>query len=98
MNPSTLEIIATIMFALAIIHTFMVKKFEHMAHAYPEGSVGENFFHFLGEVEAVFGMWAAAFLTIYACMSGGSEVIAYLENPKNVNFTEPAFVFVIMAM
>lgn len=98
MNPSTLELIATIIFGIAIVHTFLVKKFEELAHKYPQGSVGENFFHFMGEVEAVFGFWAAIFLTIYAMMKGGMEVTHYLENPNNVNFTEPAFVFVIMAM
>jgi len=105
LNPTTLELIGTILFACAVLHTFMVKKFEHIAHKYPEGSVGENFFHFLGEVEVVFGMWAAFFLVIYTMLGGFAvyndqhQVIGgalhYLESQ---NFTEPAFVFVIMAM
>ena len=62
MNPSTIELVGTILFALAVCHTFLVKKFLHMAHKYPEGSIGENLFHFLGEVEVVFGLWAAFFI------------------------------------
>jgi hypothetical protein len=53
MNPTPLELTATIMFACAVIHTFLVKRFQHIAHQYPKGSIGENFFHFLGEVEVV---------------------------------------------
>ena len=76
-----------------------------MAHKYPKGSIGENLFHFLGEVEAVFGMWAAIFICFYSFLEGFAVYDAehrvvggalhYLES---LNFTEPAFVFVIMCM
>jgi hypothetical protein len=95
MNPSLIELGATIIFALAILHTFVVSKFAEMAHHYPQGSMGENVFHFLAEVEAVFGMWAAIFIIYMAAVSGISAPIPYLES---LNYTEPAFVFVIMAM
>lgn len=95
MNPSLIELGATIIFALAILHTFMVSKFAEIAHHYPQGSMGENFFHFLAEVEAVFGMWAAIFIIYMAAVAGLSAPIPYLES---LNYTEPAFVFVIMAM
>ena len=95
MNPSLVELGATIIFALAILHTFMVSKFAEMAHHYPQGSMGENLFHFLAEVEAVFGMWAAIFIVYLAAVAGVSAPIPYLES---LNYTEPAFVFVIMAM
>jgi predicted cation transporter len=105
MNPTSVEIAGTVLFALAVIHTFVVKKFEDMAHKYPEGSIGENFFHFLGEVEAVFGMWAAIFLGFYSCVKGFTiydsdhnlvgGAVHYLQSQ---NFTEPAFVFVIMCI
>mgnify|MGYP000701736614 CR=1 FL=1 len=95
MNPTPIELLATVLFALAIIHTFMVKKFEQLAHKYPPGSVGENTFHFLGEVEAVFGMWAALFIFCMIGMDGSHAAIEFLESQ---NFTEPGFVFVIMAM
>lgn len=95
MNPSIIEVAATVIFALAILHTFLVSKFAHIAHHYPEGSMGENFFHFMAEVEAVFGIWAAVFLLFRMSVEGISSPIHYLEE---LNFTEPGFVFVIMAM
>jgi hypothetical protein len=95
MNPGIIEIAATVIFALAIIHTFLVSKFAHIAHKYPEGSMGENFWHFMAEVEAVFGMWSAIFIVFMIAVKGVHTPIEYLES---LNFTEPGFVFVIMAM
>ena len=69
MNPTTLQIVGTVLFALAVTHTFIVKKFENLAHKYPEGSIGENLFH-LGEVEAVFGICAAVFIGFYSFTEG----------------------------
>ncbi len=54
------EVLATILFALAILHTFSVKRFAKLAHQYPEGSIQENLYHFLAETEVVFGVWASA--------------------------------------
>ena len=107
MNPSNIEVLATVLFGLAILHTFLVKRFEVIAARFPEGSVGENFFHLIGEVEVVFGFWATAFLVAFAAMLGGDQAIGYLEGhyvadgataPVAINFTEPLFVFAIMAM
>ena len=96
MSDTTVQIVGTALFGIAVVHTFLVKKFEHLAHKYPTGSPASEFFHFLGEVEAVFGMWAAILIGFMAVFFGGSaEPITYLESQ---NFTEPAFVFVIMAM
>ena len=104
-GPSTLEIIGTCLFALAVLHTFVATKFEKLAHQYPEGSIRENLFHFLGEVEAIFGIWAGLFIACYAFLKGFAQydthhhviggAIHYLEG---INYTEPAFVFVIMCM
>lgn len=94
-DPSLTEIVATVCFALAILHTFSVKRFQHMALQYPSGSAGENFFHLLGEIEVVFGIWAAIFVSFLALHEGVAPSIEYLESR---NFTEPAFVFVIMAV
>jgi Na+/H+ antiporter NhaD/arsenite permease-like protein len=93
--PSSLELFSTACFALAILHTFSVKLFQGLASRYREGSVGENLFHLLGEVEVVFGLWAAIFLAYYALRAGPVEAVHYLESR---NFTEPAFVFVIMGV
>ncbi len=96
MQPTSIELIATIIFALAILHTFLVSKFAKIAHHYPEGSMGENFWHFMAEVEAVFGMWAAIFMMAYCAIEGSGNALKYIET--EVAFIEPAFVFVIMAM
>jgi hypothetical protein len=105
MNPSTIEVVATALFALAVIHTFLVKKFEHIAHTYPEGSIGENFFHFMGEVEAVFGMWAGVFVLVFSFFEGFAvydehhhAIGGALHFIESLNYTEPVFVFVIMCM
>lgn len=90
-----MEILATSLFALAVIHTFLISKFQRLAQKYPEGSIGENFFHLVGEVEVVFGLWAGAFVALVAVVMSGKEAIAYAES---LNFTEPAFVFAIMTV
>lgn len=105
MEMTLLEIIGTTLFAIAVLHTFLVSFFQKLAHRFPEGSVGENFFHFLGEVEVVFGIWAAVFIGAYSWIHGFKIVdeqghltgggLFYLES---LNFTEPIFVFVIMTM
>ncbi|MGK5087643.1 putative Na+/H+ antiporter [Bdellovibrionota bacterium FG-2] len=95
MNPSLIQWLALIIFGLAVSHTFLVKRFQHWAHQYREGSVPENFFHLLGEVEIVFGLWAAVLILALAALSGPTVAIQYLESR---NFTEPAFVFVVLSL
>ena len=95
MNPTAIEIVASALFALAIVHTFSANWFQQHARRYPSGSVGENFFHLFGEVEIAFGLWATVFMAYLAVAVDWSAPITYLEER---NFTEPAFVFVIMAM
>lgn len=94
-NISTLDLIATVCFGLALLHTFLVKQFQRIGSCFPSGSVGENVFHLLGEVEVVFGFWAGLYLGAVALVQGGHEAIEYLEGR---DFTEPAFVFVIMTV
>ena len=96
MSDTIVQYVGSALFGLAVIHTFLVKKFEHIAHKFPAGSPTSELFHFFGEVEAVFGLWAAALILFLGVYFGGSIApITYLESQ---NFTEPAFVFVIMAM
>ncbi len=104
-NPSIIEIAATVFFGCAVFHTFMVNKILKFAHRFPEGSIGENLFHFLGEVEAVFGLWSLALIIVYTCVNGfavyddAHHVIGGAVHYINsINYTEPAFVFVIMCM
>lgn len=95
MGANLTEIVATTCFALSILHTFSVKQFQRLANRYPTGSAAENFFHLLGEVEVVFGVWGGLFLLFLASTSGMKEMTHYLEGR---DFTEPAFVFVIMTI
>ena len=89
------DLAAVILFAIAILHTFSVKWFQEMAHRFREGSIGENLFHLLGEVEVVFGVYAVVYLFFRAGLNGSAESIQWLES---LDFTEPAFVFVIMTI
>lgn len=95
MSPSVIEIAGSVCFALAILHTFSVHQFQKLAGRYREGSAGENFFHLLGEVEVVFGLWAAILFSVRLWLEGAGPAIGYLEG---LNFTEPAFVFVILSL
>lgn len=90
-----IQFAATLCFAFAIVHTFSVKLFQRLSHRYVEGSVGENLFHLLGEVEVVFGIWAGLFVAFFMIFLGTEPAIAYLQN---CNFTEPLFVFVIITV
>lgn len=90
-----LQYVGTALFAIAILHTFFANKFLQKAHHYPKGSMQENLFHLLGEIEIVFGFWAGIFLGIMAVTSGSGATIEFVES---LDFTEPAFVFVIMAV
>lgn len=94
MNHQT-EIIATVIFLLSIFHTFSVKAFQHWAKRFPNGSVGENLFHLLGEVEIVFGLWSFIFFVVMAFQ----ESYFFAQNYINSrNFTEPIFVFAVMVV
>ncbi len=92
MNPSPIEIVAAILFAVAVVHTFSTRFFERLAHRYPNHA---GLWHLLAEVEVVFGFWAAILLLAIAISAGKTEALTYLESR---NFTEPAFVFVIMVI
>lgn len=95
MTPQPFELFATVCFLMAIIHTFLVRWFQSLARRFPSGSVAENVFHLLGEIEAVFGLWALVFFLFYGISENFTKAITYLESQ---NFTEPTFVFVIMAV
>lgn len=97
-NPlaGPVEYVATLLFALAILHTFCVKQFAKLAHKYPEGSIGENLFHFLAETEVVFGLWAAVlFLVVGVMQLSIADAVKYVES---LNYTEPKFVLVVMVV
>jgi hypothetical protein len=91
-TPTLVQMIGAALFALAILHTFSTKFFEHLAHQNP-GHAG--IWHLLGEVEVVFGFWAMVLMVFMFAVSGKQEALTYLESR---NFTEPMFVFAIMVM
>lgn len=92
MNPSLIEYVATALFALALLHTFSAKHFERLAQAQPAHA---GFWHLMGEVEVVFGLWAMVFVAAFFAVQGSESAIRYLEER---NFTEPLFVFAIMVV
>jgi len=96
MNPSNTEILASVFFGLAVLHTFSVKRFAVWAHKCPSGSIQQNVLHFLAETEVVFGLWAAALFMGVAAVEGSvHEAVVYVEG---LNFTEPKFVLVVMVV
>ncbi|HEY9279857.1 MAG TPA: putative Na+/H+ antiporter [Eoetvoesiella sp.] len=90
--PSFIELIATALFAIAIIHTFSVPVFARLAH---KNGPHSGAWHLLSEVEAVFGVWAVVLLIVIALLAGVGDAVGYLDTR---NFTEPAFVFTIMVV
>lgn len=88
----TIQIVATIIFAIALLHTFLTKSFERLADRHPKHA---GLFHLLGEVEVVFGFWAFVLLSAMALISGGEDAIEYMESRQ---YTEPLFVFVVMVV
>jgi hypothetical protein len=91
----SLQILGTVCFALAVLHTFMAKMVSEIRHRFREGSGLNNFFHYLGEVEVVFGFWAFVFLVITSLTVGMTPSVAFLDS---INYAEPAFVFAIMCL
>lgn len=92
MNPTTLQILAAALFAVAVLHTFSTKIFERLAHSQPRHA---GLWHLLGEVEVVFGFWAMVLVVCMFFLAGKQETTAYLDSR---NYTEPMFVFVIMVI
>ncbi len=88
----TMEWIGTGLFALAVLHTFSTKFFDHLSHVKPAHA---GIFHLLGEVEVVFGFWAMVLFGVFVAMQGKPAALHYVEG---LNFTEPLFVFAIMVV
>jgi hypothetical protein len=101
---------ATIIFILAICHTFAAARFSELAHrvqaAHDEQadsmgrrrwpSVKAETLHFLGEVEVIFGLWAIVLLVVITGFKGWESAKHYFA--ETVNYTEAMFVVVIMAL
>jgi hypothetical protein len=112
------NVAASVIFLLAILHTFAASSFTKLSHKlehaheeelkrrgvrdtlHPDGVAEVSFkavlFHYLGEVEAVFGMWVIALAGAAVYYHSWHDFILYVA--KDRVFTEPLFVFVIMAI
>jgi hypothetical protein len=110
------NLVATIIFILAVGHTFLATTFNKLAHKcevehraaisshnkmYVEGrepvSLKATMYHFLGEIEAIFGIWLIPLLlTLVFLKPEGFQVAASYVDGRN--FTEPMFVVIIMAI
>jgi len=89
---TTMQLVGAILFACALIHTFSAKGFEVLAHRHPRHA---GLFHWLGEVEVVFGFWAFVLIAAMAFVSGPDSAVDYAESR---HYTEPLFVFVVMVI
>lgn len=90
--PHYIEITATVLFAIAIAHTFSVPVFARLAH---KNGPHSGLWHFMSEVEAVFGIWAFFLLVLMALAAGVHNMVDYVDSR---NFIEPLFVFAIMVI
>lgn len=107
------NLIATLIFLAAVVHTFMAAKFSKMAHVYDvrhqeklkaKGHHGEyesvsfraEILHFLGEVEAIFGIWVIPLIFTMIYYEGKDTVLHYFNS--TVNYNEPIFVVIVMAI
>ncbi len=84
--------VAAALFALAILHTFATKFFDHLSHTHPRHA---GVWHLLGEVEVVFGFWAIVMVAAMFALIGGTQALEYVDSR---NYTEPLFVFAIMVV
>jgi hypothetical protein len=89
---TTLQLVGAILFACALVHTFVAKGFEVLARRHPRHA---GLFHLLGEVEVVFGFWACLLVLAMALLAGAGTAIDYAESRQ---FGEPLFVFVVMVI
>ncbi len=92
MTATTIQWIAAFLFAGALIHTFSASYFERLAHHSKHHS---GLFHLLGEVEAVFGIWALFLVIAMAFSVNLDSAVEYVDTR---HYTEPLFVFVIMVV
>ncbi len=81
-------------------HEEQLKRRGVKDNQHPDGVAEVSFsatvFHYLGEVEAVFGMWVIALAGAAVYYHSWHDFILYIA--KDRVFTEPLFVFVIMAI
>ena len=114
-----LNLVATLIFFGAIVHTFLAGWFRKIAHNYQQSYDAIEYlleaqdgppdfgkkhdkllfraqlFYFMGEVEAVFGIWLIPLFVAITAFHGWATMVEYV---GNVNVADAIFVVVIMAM
>lgn len=108
-----LNVIVTLLFLCAIVHTFMAPKIMHYAHLlrdrhlekarqmaqqdphFPKVSFRAEILHFLGEIEAIFGIWLIPLALTLTVTKGWKTTVDYVHN---LHFQEPVFVVIIMSI
>src|SRR5690242_16529949 len=109
-SADPLNAVATVIFLLAVIHTFVASRFMAAGHRRqhwhdaqraaaglpPQPSVAAEILHFLGEIEVVFGLWIVP-LVVAIAFSRGWDTAKHYAN-DTVVYTEPLFVVVIMTI
>jgi hypothetical protein len=102
--------VATLVFLLAVMHTFFANRFRQAAHHVQHGfdeqcraagvpprpSFAAEILHFLGEVEVIFGLWVLVLLAAISVTLDWATAKTYVT--ERVHFIEPMFVVVIMAI
>lgn len=104
-SADPLNLVATALFTLAILHTFVAPGLTAASHRLKRrleaerGGEGHStrveLLHFLGEIEAIFGIWVIPLLVVLGVSRGARAAEQFL---GGVHFTEPLFVVVIMAI
>lgn len=90
--PTSLQIVALVLFAFALAHVFLASRLQRLAHRWP---AHEGILHLLGEVEVVFGFWALVLFGVHSALHGLGAAVSHVEG---LGFQEPVFVFVIMVV
>jgi hypothetical protein len=113
------NVVATVIFVLAIIHTFFAPKILGLSHRIQHShdarleeihgvdfketvpqrlrqSIPAAVLHFLGEIEAVFGIWVIPLSLLMWIYKGAAVTRHYLD--QDVSYIEPLFVVIIMAI
>jgi len=99
---------ATLIFIGAIVHTFLTYRFRNIAHVLEQRheekvrtgatqtrvSASARIFDFLGDAEAVFGIWGIPLFYTIVVFYDRATAVAYIN--EGVSFTEAVFVVVIM--
>ena len=99
----------TLVFFAAVAHAFLCPAIARRAHrAEKQGGFKGAALHLLGEVEAVFGLWAVVLFALMVAWPGKGWDFAtrYIESGEYAataaggpsKFVEPLFVFIIMVM